>query len=69
MFDLGGTDDSDSKEKEGDADSDTNESNPRIYKILWRADENAFVDYMLRDEDKKEGLYFTEPVYFIEKDF
>ena len=69
LFDLGGTDDSDSKEKEGDADSDTNESNPRIYKILWRADENAFVDYMLRDEDKKEGLYFTEPVYFIEKDF
>ena len=69
LFDLGGTDDSDSKEKEGDADSDTNESNPRMYKILWRADENAFVDYMLRDEDKKEGLYFTEPVYFIEKDF
>ncbi|MBR5716787.1 MAG: DUF4919 domain-containing protein [Bacteroidales bacterium] len=61
-------DNTESKEGVENADTDNNDRNPRIFKILWRADENAFVDYMLSDKDKKEGLFFSEPVYFISKD-
>jgi len=37
----------------------------KVYKILWRADENAFVDYILDDKDKQQTLFFTNPVYFL----
>ena len=32
---------------------------------MWRADENVFVDYMLKPEEKGHSLLFTEPVYFL----
>ena len=36
----------------------------KYYKILWRADENAFVDYLMPEEDKAKTYFFCNPGYF-----
>ena len=56
---LGGKDES---EKAEDKFDDT-----KYYKILWRADENVFVDFLLDKKEKGKTLFFSQPVYFIEK--
>ena len=56
---LGGKDES---EKAEDKFDDT-----KYYKILWRADENVFVDFLLDKKEKGKTLFFSQPVYFIDK--
>ena len=56
---LGGKDES---EKAEDKFDDT-----KYYKILWRADEDVFVDFLLDKKEKGKTLFFSQPVYFIEK--
>ncbi len=60
LSNLGGKDDSDKTEDKYDG--------TKYYKILWRADENVFVDYLLDKEEKGKTLFFSEPVYFIAKE-
>ena len=60
LSNLGGKDDSEKAEDKYDG--------TKYYKILWRADENVFVDYLLDKEEKGKTLFFSEPVYFIAKE-
>lgn len=60
LSNLGGKDDSEKAEDKFDG--------TKYYKILWRADENVFVDYLLDKEEKGKTLFFSEPVYFIAKE-
>ena len=60
LSNLGGKDDSEKVEDKYDG--------TKYYKILWRADENVFVDYLLDKEEKGKTLFFSEPVYFIAKE-
>jgi len=58
---LGGKDESEEAEDKFDG--------TKYYKILWRADENVFVDFLLDKKEKGKTLFFSQPVYFIDKDF
>ena len=61
LSNLGGKDESEKAEDKFDG--------TKYYKILWRADENVFVDYLLEKKEKGKTLFFSQPVYFLEKDF
>lgn len=36
----------------------------KYYKILWRADEDAYVDYLMAPEERNQTLLFSNPGYF-----
>ena len=38
----------------------------KIYNILWREDENVFVDYFLPQEEKQKSSIFANPGYFFQ---
>ena len=61
LSNLGGKDESEKAEDKFDG--------TKYYKILWRADENVFVDYLLEKKEKGKTLFFSQPVYFLDKDF
>ena len=43
--------------------SDTIEEH-KVYKILWREDEDVFVKYFMPEEERKQTSLFMNPAYF-----
>lgn len=50
-----------------DANSTAKNGN-KVYKILWRADEDAFVDYIMGSEERSKTSVFMNPMFFLSKD-
>lgn len=36
----------------------------KVYKILWREDEDVFVKYFMSEEERKQTSLFMNPAYF-----
>lgn len=36
----------------------------KVYKILWREDEDVFVKYFMSEEERKQTSLFLNPAYF-----
>ena len=36
----------------------------KVYKILWREDEDVFVKYFMPEEERKKASLFMNPAYF-----
>ena len=37
----------------------------KVYKILWREDEDVFVKYFMSEEERKQTSLFMNPAYFL----
>lgn len=50
-----------------DAD-DNGKDGMKVYKILWRADEDFFVEFLMNSEEREKTSVFSNPAYFIDKE-